>query len=173
VQEQLLSTTYEGWSTVLEATDPPESDIDTLDPYLVPREQDLRFAGDLYTPQWVRGHGNKYEGWCGLCKPGCWLLLKNGAFTYHKTFTHGISAATGAAFRGPQDTRRTQANLNDVWEGLCGSCGEWIALSSNRRAQNWFRHAYEVRPQPNIFTCACYSPTHMHTFSTFHKGRLS
>ncbi|KAL1797210.1 hypothetical protein ACET3X_003816 [Alternaria dauci] len=115
-----------------EASNPPESDMNPSDPDLIPHEQDLRFVGDLYTPRWVRGHGNKREGWCGLCKPGRWLVLKNSAFWYDKSFTHGVSAATGAAFQGPQDTRRTEGNL-DVWEGLCGSCGEWIALVSNKK----------------------------------------
>jgi len=128
-----------------EASNPPESDMNPSDPDLMPHEQDLRFNGDLYTPRWVRGHGNKREGWCGLCKPGRWLVLKNSAFWYDKSFTHGVSAATGAAFQGPQDTRRTEGNL-DVWEGLCGSCGEWIALvSSKKKGTTWFRHAYKVR----------------------------
>lgn len=127
-----------------EASNPPESDMNPSDPDLIPHEQDLRFVGDLYTPRWVRGHGNKREGWCGLCKPGRWLVLKNSAFWYDKSFTHGVSAATGAAFQGPQDTRRTEGNL-DVWEGLCGSCGEWIALvSSKKKGTTWFRHAYKV-----------------------------
>lgn len=127
-----------------EALNPPESDMNPSDPDLIPHEQDLRFVGDLYTPRWVRGHGNKREGWCGLCKPGRWLVLKNSAFWYDKSFTHGVSAATGAAFQGPQDTRRTEGNL-DVWEGLCGSCGEWIALVSNKKkGTTWFRHAYKV-----------------------------
>jgi hypothetical protein len=128
-----------------EPSNPPESDMNPSDPDLIPHEQDLRFTGDLYTPRWVRGHGNKREGWCGLCKPGRWLVLKNSAFWYDKSFTHGVSAATGAAFQGPQDTRRTEGNL-DVWEGLCGSCGEWIALvSSKKKGTTWFRHAYKVR----------------------------
>jgi len=128
-----------------EPSNPPESDMSPSDPDLVPHEQDLRFTGDLYTPRWVRGHGNKREGWCGLCKPGRWLVLKNSAFWYDKSFTHGVSAATGAAFQGPQETRRTEGNL-DVWEGLCGSCGDWIPLvSSKKKGTTWFRHAYKVR----------------------------
>ena len=130
-----------------ESSDPPEPDMNPSDPDLMPHEQDIRFIGDLYTPRWVRGHGNKREGWCGLCKPGRWLVLKNSAFWYDKSFTHGVSAATGAAFQGPQDTRRTEGNL-DVWEGLCGSCGEWIALvSSKKKGTTWFRHAYKVSSQ--------------------------
>lgn len=127
-----------------EGSSPPEEDMNPSDPDLVPHEQELRFPGDLYTPRWVRGHGNKREGWCGLCKPGRWLVLKNSAFWYDKSFTHGVSAATGAAFQGPQETRRTEGNL-DVWEGLCGSCGDWIALvSSKKKGTTWFRHAYKV-----------------------------
>jgi len=137
-----------------EPSDPPESDMNPSDPDLIPHEQDLRFAGDLYTPRWVRGHGNKREGWCGLCKPGRWLVLKNSAFWYDKSFTHGVSAATGAAFQGPQETRRTEGNL-DVWEGLCGSCGEWIALvSSKKKGTTWFRHAYKVSHNP-IYCALC------------------
>lgn len=133
-----------------EACDPPESDMNPSDPDLIPHEQDLRFTGDLYTPRWVRGHGNKREGWCGLCKPGRWLVLKNSAFWYDKSFTHGVSAATGAAFQGPQETRRTEGNL-DVWEGLCGSCGEWIALvSSKKKGTTWFRHAYKCHTHPKV-----------------------
>lgn len=133
-------------------SNPPESDMNPSDPDLIPHEQDLRFNGDLYTPRWVRGHGNKREGWCGLCKPGRWLVLKNSAFWYDKSFTHGVSAATGAAFQGPRDTRRTEGNL-DVWEGLCGSCTEWIPLvSSKKKGTTWFRHAYKVSPyfSPNF-----------------------
>ena len=110
----------------------------------MPRAQELRFEGDLYTPKYVRGHGNKREGWCGICKPGRWLVLKNSAFWYDKSFTHGISAATGSPFESPRETRRMKGNP-DVWEGLCHSCGEWIALiSSKKKGTTWFRHAYKV-----------------------------
>ncbi len=124
---------------------PPPEDMNPSDPDLIPHEQELRFEGDLYTPRWVRGHGNKREGWCGICKPGRWLVLKNSAFWYDKSFTHGISAATGNPFQGPRETRRMDGNP-DVWEGLCGSCNEWIALvSSKKKGTTWFRHAYKVR----------------------------
>lgn len=157
-----------------ESCDPPESDMNPSDPDLVPHEQDLRFAGDLYTPRWVRGHGNKREGWCGLCKPGRWLVLKNSAFWYDKSFTHGVSAATGAAFQGPQETRRTEGNL-DVWEGLCGSCGEWIALvSSKKKGTTWFRHAYKVRlstpvsPQLNFQSTSMFHEPFTNTLTVPH-----
>ncbi|KAF2403566.1 hypothetical protein EJ06DRAFT_470820, partial [Trichodelitschia bisporula] len=132
------------------ASDPPESDMHPSDADLTPHEQDLRFTGDLYTPKWVRGHGNKREGWCGLCKPGRWLVLKNSAFWYDKSFTHGVSAATGAAFAGPRETRRTEGNL-DVWEGLCGGCGDWVPLvSSKKKGTTWFRHAYKCHTHPKV-----------------------
>lgn len=123
---------------------PPLEDMKPDDPDLTPHEQELRFEGDLYTPRYVRGHGNKREGWCGICKPGRWLVLKNSAYWYDKSFTHGISAASGQAFDGPRETRRMDGNA-DVWEGLCGSCSEWIALvSSKKKGTTWFRHAYKV-----------------------------
>lgn len=122
----------------------PPSDDSDCEEDVVPRAQQLRFDGDLYTPKYVRGHGNKREGWCGICKPGRWLVLKNSAFWYDKSFTHGISAATGNAFEGPKQTRRMKGNP-DVWEGLCHSCDEWIALiSSKKKGTTWFRHAYKV-----------------------------
>ncbi|KAL8714228.1 MAG: hypothetical protein Q9220_001957 [cf. Caloplaca sp. 1 TL-2023] len=125
-----------------EQSSPPPEDFE-CEESAMPRAQDLRFQGDLYTPRYVRGHGNKREGWCGTCKPGRWLVLKNSAFWYDKSFSHGISAATGAAFEGPRETRRMKGNP-DVWEGLCGSCGDWIALiSSKKKGTTWFRHAYK------------------------------
>ncbi|KAG9244868.1 hypothetical protein BJ878DRAFT_48262 [Calycina marina] len=133
-----------------EQVPPPPEDMNPNDPDLIPHEQELRFDGDLYTPRWVRGHGNKREGWCGICKPGRWLVLKNSAFWYDKSFTHGISAATGSPFQEPQETRRMDGNP-DVWEGLCGSCNEWVALvSSKKKGTTWFRHAYKCHTHPKI-----------------------
>ena len=123
---------------------PPPEDMNPEDPDMMPREQELRFEGDMYTPKYVRGHGNKREGWCGICKPGRWLVLKNSAFWYDKSFSHGVSAATGKAFDGPSETRPMSGNP-DVWEGFCNSCGDWIALiSSKKKGTTWFRHAYKV-----------------------------
>ena len=48
-----------------------------------PREQRLKFPGDMYTPKWVRFQGAAKEGLCDLCDgPGKWLQLKNSAFWY-------------------------------------------------------------------------------------------
>lgn len=136
-----------------EQSDPPEEDMNPSDPEMVPREQDLRFSGDLYTPKWVRGHGNKREGWCGICKPGRWLVLKNSAYWYDKSFSHGISAATGSPFQEPLDTRRMDGNP-DVWEGLCAGCNDWIALvSSKKKGTTWFRHAYKVSMHTHWLRC--------------------
>ncbi|TQW07999.1 conserved fungal protein [Cordyceps javanica] len=133
-----------------EPAPPPPEDMNPSDPDLVPYEQELRFDGDMYTPKWVRGHGNKREGWCGICKPGRWLVLKNSAYWYDKSFTHGISAATGAPFQEPLDKRRMDGNP-DVWEGLCGSCNKWIALvSSKKKGTTWFRHAYKCHSHAKI-----------------------
>ena len=124
---------------------PSQEDMEPKNGELQPAEQDVRFDGDLYTPKYVRGHGNKREGYCGLCKPGRWLVLKNSAFWYDKSFSHGISAATGQPFDAPKKTRRMHGNPG-VWEGLCGTCNEWIALISNKKkGTTWFRHAYKVR----------------------------
>jgi hypothetical protein len=138
-----------------EQVPPPTEDMDLSDPDLVPHEQELRFDGDLYTPRWVRGHGNKREGWCGICKPGRWLVLKNSAFWYDKSFTHGVSAATGSSFQEPRTTRRMDGNP-DVWEGLCESCNDWVALvSSKKKGTTWFRHAYKVSQGVNTFRETC------------------
>ncbi|KAI1812066.1 hypothetical protein GGS20DRAFT_578586 [Poronia punctata] len=133
-----------------EPVPPPPEDMNPSDPDLTPREQELRYEGDLYTPKWVRGHGNKREGWCGTCKPGRWLVLKNSAFWYDKCFAHGISPRTGNPFQGPQETRRMDGSP-DAWEGLCSSCNDWIALvSSKKKGTTWFRHAYKCHTHPKI-----------------------
>ena len=108
----------------------------------MPRPQTLRFPLDLYTPPYIRNHGKDREGWCGFCRPGRWLVLKNSAFWYDKSFTHGISAASGTAFESPKETRRS----GDGWEGLCGECGQWVGLVGGRGKGGvpWFRHAYKV-----------------------------
>ncbi|OAL63403.1 hypothetical protein A7C99_5797 [Trichophyton rubrum] len=122
---------------------PPPEDLFPSDPAMIPWEQDPRFEGDMYTPAWVRGHGNKREGWCGICKPGRWLMLKNSGYWYDKSFTHGISATTGQVFSPPKQTRRSQGNAN-IWEGLCENCDSWVGLvSSKKRGTTWFRHAYK------------------------------
>lgn len=123
---------------------PPQGDKYPSSPGMVPYEQELKFEGDLYTPRWVRGHGCKREGWCGVCKPGKWLRLRNSSYWYHKTFKHGI-CKTGNPFQGPLDMRRMDG-YTTVWEGLC-ECNEWIAISATKTTPGtkWFRHLYKVR----------------------------
>lgn len=122
---------------------PPPKDMTSSDPDLIPREQELRFDGDLCTPRWIRGYGNKTEGWCGICKPGRWLVLKNSAFWYDKSFTHGINGSTGAPFQEPEGMRMMDG-IPDVWEGFCGVCGDWVALVSSKKGSTWFRHALKI-----------------------------
>lgn len=112
-------------------------------PSLKPLQQCPRFPGDLYTPTFIRKEGKAREGWCGLCRPGRWLVLKNSAFWYDKSFVHGISAASGQAWDGPSQTRF--GRKAEVWEGLCGTCGQWIILTASKSGGvSWFRHAYKV-----------------------------
>ncbi|KAI0396939.1 hypothetical protein F5Y17DRAFT_45387 [Xylariaceae sp. FL0594] len=159
-----LSVPPDLYSALLEdETPPPPEDMNPSDPEMVPREQDARDKGSLFTPRWVRGHGKKREGWCGICKPGKWLVLKNSAFWYDKSFTHGISAKTGNRFPGPLKMRRANGSA-DGWEGLCGSCNNWIALrSSKNKGTAWFRHVYEVGLLTRltyrlVFVVLCRSP---------------
>ena len=122
-------------------TPPPPSPNGS--PSLKPLQQCPRFPGDLYTPTFVRKEGKAREGWCGLCRPGRWLVLKNSAFWYDKTFVHGISAASGQAWEGPSQTRF--GRKAEVWEGLCETCSQWITLTASKSGGvSWFRHAYKV-----------------------------
>ena len=143
-------------------TSPPDLFAPLKYPPLIPpleqaRSQSLRFPEDLYTPQFIRKHGIEREGWCGICRPGRWLVLKNSAFWYDKSFMHGISAASGTRFDEPVKVRRAAGQMDgeggrrgswqdDGWEGLCGTCGVWVTLGGGRRGGvPWFRHAYKVR----------------------------
>ena len=127
-----------------EQCSPPFEDMDTKDLDRVPFMQELRCDNDLYTPSYVRGHGNQREGWCGICKPGRWLKLKDSQFWYDKSFMHGISAATCQPFEKPVQFRRLDEETQ-LWEGLCGTCNEWVTIISNKQKGNrWFRHAYKV-----------------------------
>ncbi|KAI5816718.1 hypothetical protein BZA77DRAFT_53619 [Pyronema omphalodes] len=129
---------------------PPEEDMNPSDPDMKPRLQPPRFEGDIYHPRWVRGIGSKREGWCGMCKPGRWLVLKNSAFWYDKCFTHGISSGTGTPFQQPGDIRRMDGNP-DVWEGLCSTCADWVPLTSaKKKGTTWFRHAYKCHANPKV-----------------------
>ncbi|KAI9891108.1 MAG: hypothetical protein M1814_003307 [Vezdaea aestivalis] len=131
-------------SARLDHLSPPLADMLTTDPELRPREQEVRSDNDKYTPRWVRGHGQKREGWCGLCRPGKWLILKNSAYWYDKSFTHGICAGTGEVFGAPEGMRRSIDN-HEIWEGYCGTCDQWISLiNSKRSGTSWFRHVAKV-----------------------------
>ncbi|KAJ2777355.1 hypothetical protein GGI15_004532 [Coemansia interrupta] len=118
----------------------PSSDEDS--DVLRPRRQKLRFAGDLYTPMWVRNNGQQKEGFCDTCAPGKWLQLKNSAFWYHKQFAHGISSVSGRPFVRPLQVRHYDA---DIIEGLCHQCQVWVPIANSKRRNSvlWFRHAHK------------------------------
>ncbi|ORZ14042.1 hypothetical protein BCR42DRAFT_417925 [Absidia repens] len=107
-----------------------------------PRRQKLRFEGDMYTPKWVRYNSQSKEGLCDTCRPGRWLQLKNSAYWYHKQFYHGISSVSGTEFAKPMETRWVD---QDLVEGLCHQCHQWVAVSNVKRKNSvlWFRHAHK------------------------------
>ncbi|RIA93257.1 hypothetical protein C1645_722816 [Glomus cerebriforme] len=126
---------------VSETSEPPVDPNDPR-PYARPRRQKLRFPGDMYTPQWVKYSGHAKEGYCGSCKPGKWLQLKNSAYWYHKQIFHGISPVSGKMFVPPVETRKSDAD--DCTEGLCHQCCQWIPIITKKKnSMLWFRHAYK------------------------------
>ena len=146
-----------------------EAPIQSLVPY---RPQNPRHDRDLYTPRFVRGDSACREGWCCFCRR--WLVLKNSAFWYDKTFGHGISAATGLPFKnpvafredvqegiGPPARRRAARRRNPIIsvEGKCGQCETWVKLGQGRAVTAsegarvlgvpWLKHAHKVRSSPS------------------------
>ncbi|KAK9452976.1 hypothetical protein V1511DRAFT_490170 [Dipodascopsis uninucleata] len=122
---------------------PPPEDFAVKDPDNIPRRQELRFAGDMYTPMWVRKKGDLKEGWCDLCTEPRWLILKNSAYWYDKNFSHGICSLTGRRYEAPLMCRRVKAN-EDIYEGFCGVCRQWVQITTRRGrggGTSWFRHA--------------------------------
>ncbi|KAK7205442.1 hypothetical protein BZA70DRAFT_224468, partial [Myxozyma melibiosi] len=108
----------------------------------VPRKQEVRFSGDLYTPLWVRKKGDAKEGWCDLCPEPRWLILKNSAYWYDKNFAHGICPVTGKRYTRPTKCQRIKGN-EEMFEGLCSVCNQWIQITTRRGGggTSWFRHA--------------------------------
>lgn len=122
---------------------PPPDPAYADDPAAQPRRQKLRYAGDQYTPEWVRFNGSLKEGHCDMCPEGKWLQLKNSAFWYHKQFFHGISSVSGKPFMPP---KRTRIGHHDTLEGHCHQCDAWIPISNAKNKKNtvlWYRHAHK------------------------------
>jgi len=107
---------------------PPEEQVKDL----VPREQKLRFDGDLYTPEWVRGTGDMYEGLCRNCTPGRWLNLKTSSYWSHMSYAHGISAATGGSVRVDNSTRATGGSSMSLARPSMGTPAAIFASSAGR-----------------------------------------
>lgn len=63
---------------------------------------------------------------------------------YHKQFYHGISSVSGKEFVQPLETRWVD---QDLVEGLCHQCHQWVAVSNVKRKNSvlWYRHAHKVR----------------------------
>ncbi|GAA5983753.1 hypothetical protein JCM11641_001746 [Rhodosporidiobolus odoratus] len=140
-----------------------------------PYRQRLRWAGDMFTPEWVRGKGQMKEGWCSACgeaevatpsedvrggeaarSPGSWFKLKDASYWFHMTFIHGVSSRTGRPFDSPAELRyATPGEDADAGvEGLCDHCHEWKAFEITRpdttvvSRMPWFAHAHACH-QPN------------------------
>lgn len=121
---------------------PPAKDSSANNPSL-PRQQPNRWAGDLYTPTYVRGDGSTRAGWCGYC--ASWLTLKDSAYWYHMHFAHGISCATGSYLPSPIRFRPTLGAARGAGdaEALCGGCSRWVLVVMGEKGRTaWFRHAY-------------------------------
>lgn len=117
----------------LEATSHPDVE-------LIPQEQVIKNADDLYVPRWIRGQGKNREAWCGTCDR--WFSLKRSAYWYHQNFSHGIHRG---GYRYPQPIEIRSTMMETAWDGLCGSCERWIPLgSSNKTDTSWYRHVYKV-----------------------------
>ncbi|GAB5590197.1 hypothetical protein Unana1_05097 [Umbelopsis nana] len=138
VDENDDEASSEDWPDMM----PKDVEAAMADPEARPRQQKLRFNGDQYTPKWVRYNGQAKEGLCDTCSPGKWLQLKNSAFWYHKQFFHGISSVSGKEFTGPLETRWVDQDLR---EGLCHQCHEWVPVSNVKRKNRvlWYRHAHK------------------------------
>lgn len=46
---------------------------------------------------------------------------------------------------GMDRVRHEFGGKKEVWEGLCGTCEQWIILTASKSGGvSWFRHAYKV-----------------------------
>lgn len=119
---------------------------------------------DAYTPKYKRGTKGQLEGFCGLCKPGRWLNMKNSRYWYDKNYNHGINSKTRKAFDLPVE-RRFKMGHSVIREGLCGSCNQWIDMDSCRMNwKHWWKHAYKasdltVFSSLALLTVACSATT--------------
>ncbi|KZS86761.1 hypothetical protein SISNIDRAFT_498719 [Sistotremastrum niveocremeum HHB9708] len=98
---------------------------------------------DLYHPRFVRGTGKTKVGLCPLCRESRerlgegksrWFATKVSAYNYHMQYYHGISAYNHQPFSPPvafRDSDRPKAQSHQkqqIIEGQCHKCQEWIAM---------------------------------------------
>lgn len=121
---------------------PPAEDLNLLDDLRNTRENNPRFEGDLYTPQWIRDF--KLEGWCGLCKPGRWINM-NKAWWNDRVLFHGICAETGKPFPEPEVELEVDAD-KQIWKGQCGKCNIEVTFKKGdmRHYSAWHVHSANV-----------------------------
>ncbi|ODV90393.1 hypothetical protein CANCADRAFT_106048 [Tortispora caseinolytica NRRL Y-17796] len=119
---------------------PYPEDFEVEDQSMIPIPQDLRGPDDKYGPLWVRGKGDRKEGWCDMC--GKWLCVKNSAYWYDRNFHHGVSPFTRRYHYDPIRTK-TVSSTDDSLLGYCGYCNSWCAISKrgDDKCTSWFRHA--------------------------------
>lgn len=94
----------------------------------------VRWEGDMYTPQWIRGEREAKEGRCPVCPTEHWFRIKQSAYWYHLNYHHGVSANTGLPYPAPVDfkvqkiTGLSETSLRV--SGLCASCREWTIIQT-------------------------------------------
>lgn len=133
------------WMPPMDFT-PPKECFEVDDEELVPRREEPMFGGDIYTPGWVRGFGNRKEAFCGRCNPGVWHNIEDSSYEKNLTYMHGI-ASTGLSLPRPSSLRQLNGR-SGVWQGYCEACLGWRNLKKSSAGWNWFRHWVKVSAQP-------------------------
>ncbi|SCV68790.1 BQ2448_911 [Microbotryum intermedium] len=126
---------------------------------------------NIYMPRIVRGSADSKEALCPVCvEPVArggegeekWLKLKNSSFVYHMSYSHGLSNLTGLPFSPPVRFRRrptgtkTKDTRDEMTDGLCHKCNEWIPLLSVKKIDTlipeliWWKHAKKCHGESQI-----------------------
>lgn len=129
------------WQPPQDFTPPPEH-FDAEDPDDLPIRQEPIFGGDLHTPGWARGTGNRREGFCARCPVSHWVNIADGSYGFHLTYFHGVPDS-GVPLPRPSIIRPVLGQAH-VWEAFCKACDEWKVLKKTSRGWNWYRHWLKV-----------------------------